>query len=288
MKIPCAYKPAFIIAGFAFLKPEPTNIQLQNLTMIATALILGAKFNLAEISLMWLQEKSVGTLSEFLSDAKFSMIEMERLHLLNMRKAYKIKGGYFLIDDAMKHRTKFCKWIHGARSCCSITPWERTSEPLASFFCITAGGQAKFPICHRIFYQEKSLMPWRRGKKIVYKTKNELALEMLQWALDNVFPKCTVLADAWFGVGPFIKGLRRMKLNFVVEINPNLNARVASKEPKLTPKGNLCKNQYDLVNIKKHFEAVLESRYRGFAADKEKGKKRGFSTIRRSPTSGSI
>ena len=75
-------------------------------------------------------------------------------------------------------------------------------------------------------------------KKIVYKTKNELALEMLRWALDNGFPKCTVLADSWFGVGPFIKGLRRMKLNYVVEIKPNLNARVASKEPKFTPMGN--------------------------------------------------
>ena len=113
MHIPCAYKPAFIIAGFAFLKPELTNAQFQNLTMIATALILGSKFNLTEISRMWLQEKSVAALSEFLSDAKFSPIEMERLHLLNMRDTYRVTGGNFLIDDTMKHHAKFCRWIQG-------------------------------------------------------------------------------------------------------------------------------------------------------------------------------
>jgi SRSO17 transposase len=38
----------------------------------------------------------------------------------------------------------------------------------------------------------------------VHKTKNELAIEMLKWPIDNGFPKCTVLADSWFGVAPFI------------------------------------------------------------------------------------
>ncbi|WP_033396915.1 hypothetical protein, partial [Desulfobacter curvatus] len=59
MNIPCVCKPAFIITGFSFLKPELTNIQFQNLTLIASALILGAKFNLTEISRMWLKQKSI-------------------------------------------------------------------------------------------------------------------------------------------------------------------------------------------------------------------------------------
>ena len=115
MKIPCASSPAFLIAGLSFLQPELSNIQFQNFTMIATALILGAKFNLTEISRMWLKERCVSALSEFLSDAKFSMIEMQRLHLLNMRGTCGITGGYFLVDDTMKHHTKFCKWIHGTQ-----------------------------------------------------------------------------------------------------------------------------------------------------------------------------
>ena len=273
MHIPCAYKPAFIIAGFAFLRPELTNAQFQNLTMIATALILGSKFNLTEIIRMWLQEKSVAALSEFLSAAKFSTIEMERLHLLNMRNIYQVAGGNFIIDDTMKHHTKLCKWIHGAQVLFDHAFGTNLKATCVVFLYYSDGAFIKFPISHRIFYQEKSPMPWRRGKQIEHKNKNELALEMLQWALENGFPKCTVLADAWFGVGPFIKGLKRLELSYIVELKSNLNVRVPGDKPKLTPGGKLSKIQYDKVNITKFFETVHESRNCGFSAVADEGKK---------------
>jgi len=79
MKIPCAERLPIIVSGLSFLMPAMTNSQFQNLTLIATALVLGAKFNLSEISRMWLKDKSVSALSEFLSDAKFSSNEMMHL-----------------------------------------------------------------------------------------------------------------------------------------------------------------------------------------------------------------
>ncbi len=56
MKIPCAERLPIIVSGLSFLMPAMTNIQFQNLTLIATALVLGAKFNLSEISRMWLKD----------------------------------------------------------------------------------------------------------------------------------------------------------------------------------------------------------------------------------------
>ena len=272
MNIPCVCKPAFIITGFSFLKPELTNIQFQNLTLIASALILGAKFNLTEISRMWLKQKSISALSEFLSDSKFCTIEMQRLHLLNMRNTYKIVKGNFLIDDTMKHHTKFCKWIHGVQVLFDHALGTNLRATCIVFLYYSDGKSVKFPICHRIFYQKKSLMPWRRGKDIVHKTKNELAIEMLKWAIDNGFPKCTVLADSWFGVEPFIKGLKRLKLHYVIEIKANLNVNVACQKPKLTPKGRLCKHQFDSVNIVEFFTTVLAGHVCGLGADRDEGK----------------
>jgi hypothetical protein len=46
MKIPCVMRLPFIIYGLSFLQAELTRIQFENLTLIATALVLGAKFNL--------------------------------------------------------------------------------------------------------------------------------------------------------------------------------------------------------------------------------------------------
>ncbi len=109
MKIPCAERRPFIVCGLSFLTPALTNIQFQNVTLIATALVIGAKFNLSEISRMWLKDKSISTLSELLSDAKFCTDEMMHLYALQMLNIYNIHNGFFLIDDTMKHHTKFCK-----------------------------------------------------------------------------------------------------------------------------------------------------------------------------------
>ncbi len=44
MKIPCAERIPLIVTGLAFLQPALTNAQFYNLTLVATALVLGAKF----------------------------------------------------------------------------------------------------------------------------------------------------------------------------------------------------------------------------------------------------
>jgi SRSO17 transposase len=115
-------------------------------------------------------------------------------------------------------------------------------------------------------------MPWQKGKQSVCITKYDLAVKMLEWALNNGFPNCIVLADSWFGIGPFIKELKRLKLSYVVEIKDSYGVRMPCKKPKLTPKGKLAKNQYDLKTLPHVFKNILTFTKCGFAADKEKGK----------------
>ena len=152
MKLPCAKHIPFIVYGLSFLQPALTNIQYQNLTLIATALILGSKFNLTEISLMWLKEKSVSTLSEFLSDAKLSTDEMRQLYQLRIQQLYKIKQGYFIIDDTMVHHTKFCKWIHGVHILFDHAFGTNLKAKCIVFLYFNDGNGIKFFIDFRIFY----------------------------------------------------------------------------------------------------------------------------------------
>ena len=56
MQIPCARRLPFLVSGLAFLQPALTNAQFYNLTLVATALVLGAKFSLSAINRMWLEE----------------------------------------------------------------------------------------------------------------------------------------------------------------------------------------------------------------------------------------
>ncbi len=273
VKIPCAERLPFIVSGLYFLTPALTNIQFQNLTLIATALVLGAKFNLTEISRMWLKKKSVSALSEFLSDSKFCTNEMMHLYVLQMKAVHNINGGYFLIDDSMKHHSKFCKWIHGSSFIFDHAMNANLNATCIVFLYFTDGVLIKFPICFRIFYQEKSKMPWRRGKNITHKTKYDLAVEMLEWAIKKGFPKCTVLADSWFGIGPFIKELKRLELSYILEVKSSYTVKTKCKEPKLTPKGRLAKNQYEEIPLPKYFNTVLSHIVCGFDADIKTGKK---------------
>jgi hypothetical protein len=180
VKLPCAKPMPFIVYGLSFLQPALTNIQYENLTLIATALILGSKFNLTEISCMWLKEKSVSALSEFLSDAKLSTYEMQQLYLLRTLHLYKIQVGYFIIDDTMLHNSKFCKWIHGVSILFDHAFGTNLKARCIVFLYFNDGNGIKFFIDFRIFYKENSKMPWHRKGKYIHKKKYDLAIDMIE------------------------------------------------------------------------------------------------------------
>jgi hypothetical protein len=273
MKLPCAKQIPFIVCGLSFLQTAMTNIQYQNLTLIASALVLGSKFNLTEISLMWLKEKSVSALSEFLSDAKFSTDEMQHLYLLRTMHLYNITSGYFIVDDTMLHHSKFCKWIHGVSFLFDHALGATLKTRCVVFLYFNDGKGQKFFIDFRIFYQEDSKMPWYRKGKYVHKKKYELAIEMIEGALNKGFAACMVLADSWYGIEPFVKELRRLKLSYILEITTKNKVKIDRQEPKLTPTGKLAKKQFELKNLKEFFKMIASYQICGFAANKETGKK---------------
>ena len=273
MKIPCAQRLPFIIYGLSFLQSALSRIQFDNLTLITTALILGAKFNLTEISRLWLKEKCVSTLSHFMSDAKFSTHEMRHLYLLRVLHLYKIRKGYFLIDDTMQHHTKFCKWIHGICVLFDHAVGTNLKAICIVFLYYTDGDIVKCPLDFRIFYKDSDKMKWQRRKKIEHKTKYELAVEMLEETLKKGFPRCLVMADSWYGIEPFVKELKRLKLSYILEIKESYTVKQPCKTPKLTPTGKFSKKQYDLLPLPEFFKSVLPVTKCGFADDGEKQEK---------------
>lgn len=273
MKIPCAQRLPFIVSGLSFLQPALTNSQFYNLTLIATALVLGSKFCLSEINRMWLEEKCVSTLSFFMSHAKFCTKEMQHLYLLQVMHLYPIKTGYFIIDDTMQHHTNYCKWIHGV-----FVLFDHAAKTNLKAVCIVVlyysnGALIKFPIKHAIYYKDTDNMLWQEGKKRTCIPKYELALNMMEWALNKGFPACIVLADSWFGIGPFVKGLKRLQLSYVLEVRSSYTVRTPCKEPKFTPTGRLAKNQFDKTPLPDFFKAIKQVVKCGFEADPFTGKK---------------
>ncbi len=276
MKIPCIRRLDFIVNGLSFLIPSLTGTQFMNITMFATALVLGSRFKLTDFSLMWLKKKSVSTISEFFSDSKFSFYEMNAAFAKRVQAIYPLceGGGYFIIDDTMQHHTKLCKMIYGV-----FWLFDHAFGTSLKAICIVAlyysdGQLIKFPIGFRIFYKDSGKrMPWQKDLEFKHKTKYALAIELIEEALKQGFPKSTVLADSWFGIDPFIRELKRLKLSFVVEIKQTYKTKSPCVTPKLTPKGRLAKHQFDLVTLGIFFKSLSKITKVGFAYDIETGKK---------------
>ncbi len=273
MNIPCVKRLTWVVTGLAFVQPAMTAIQYENLTLIATALLLGAGFNLSAISRMWLKKKCVSTLSYFFSDAKIDTNEVQSRYAKHALKVYNVVCGYFIVDDTLNHHTRLCKLIHGV---CVL--FDHALHTNLKAVCIVVlyysdGVLIKFPICFRIYYQEEGTrMPWQRGKTWEYKAKYLLAAEMLEWALELGFPGCVVLADSWYGIGPFVKELKRLKLSYVLEIRSSYAVKTPCTTPKLTPTGRLAKHQVDEIKLPMFFTRISTVTRCGFSRDLETGK----------------
>lgn len=275
MNIPCVKRLTWVVSGLVFVQPALTSIQFDNLTLIATALLLGSGFNLSTISRMWLKEKCVSTLSYFFSDAKIDTEDVQRRYVTHAMTVNSIVSGYFIIDDTLNHHTRLCRWIHGV---CVL--FDHVAKTNLKAVCIVVlyysdGLLLKFPIRFRIYYQEDGKrQPWMRGKRWEHRKKYLLAADMLEWALGLGFPGCLVLADSWYGIAPFVKELRRLELNYVLEIKASYTIKVPCSTPKLTPTGRLAKHQHDERKLPQVFSAISTVTRCGFERDLDLGKER--------------
>ncbi len=222
---------------------------------------------------MWLKEKAVSTLSYLLSDAKFYVPEMETLYVVQLQKMYKLPEGFYCIDDTMKHHTNFCKWIHGVFVLFDHAAKTNLKATCIVFLYYSDGFLIKFPLTYRIYYKKNKEMPWQQRKQKDCKAKYDLALEMIEWALKKGLPRSIVLADSWFGMEPFIAGLKRLHLSYVIEVKRSYNVRVPCKETKITPTGKMAKNQTETINLPDYFATVAFVSECGFDADPQSGKK---------------
>ncbi len=243
--------------------------------MIATALVLGSRFKLVDFRAMWLGVRSVSALSTFFSESKFSIYEMNLAYAGRVFELYSLReGGYFIIDDTMERHTKLCKMIYGVFWLFDHAMGTNLKAKCIVVLYYSDGFLIKFPIGNRLFIQEGGTKwPWRRKTTAVHRKKYELAIDLIEEALKRGYPKSTVLADAWFGMNPFVKELKRLKLDFVLEIKSNSVIKRRSSTLKRTPKGRIAKNQYEKISLAALFAEIDVVSEVGFPHDMAEGKK---------------
>lgn len=247
--------------GFQFLEGVVTDLQLNNLQMIATAIILNCRFNLSMVSRTWLKEKSVNAFSHCLMYAKFNLDEGLRALARMQQSEHELIDGRFIIDDTMEHHSKFCKFIYGV-----MKHWDHVFNTNLKGICIvflyySQGEFIKFPIGWKIYLKEKG------------KTKNDLALELIEEGLERGFPCGVVLTDSWFCVRPFVLALQKLGLRYILDIKTNATIRVPVKKVFEKRRGRKRTKWYVTEKIVPYMKRVRKKREIGFVGDLESGQK---------------
>jgi len=238
------HTPLFVREGFQFLRGIVTDLQLNNLMMIATTVILYSRFNLSEVSRSWLKKKTVNAFSHCLKAAKFNLKEAMNAYAKMLRQSYDLTGGRFIIDDTMEHHTKLCKFIYGV-----CRHWDHVFRTNVSAKCLV-------------------FLYYSGGKK----TKNDLALELIEEGIKRGFPCGVVLADSWYCVEPFVRELRWMGLRYVLEIKTNATVREPIKKGEQRSRGRKRKKWYRKVPLVSYVQKVQRVRRIGFFGDLATGK----------------
>jgi SRSO17 transposase len=124
-----------------------------------------------------------------------------------------------------------------------------------------------------LFSQEgKKKWPWQQHFPVKHYKKHELAIQLITEALERGYPKSTVLADAWFGVSPFVNELKRLGLDFITEIKSTSAFNTKSPDLIRTPKGKVSKNQQITRPLGEVFKSISTINTVGFEYNEEEEK----------------
>jgi len=229
MQLPIVQSLSFVLHALTSLDTKINKAQLGNLATILTAMILGSGMCLSKIVAASLGSCAVNTLSHCFSYANLD-------GRLLMKSALRYSMGIFglhgvpikiAIDDTMKHHSKFCKMIYGVYWLFDHVVNSNVHAKCIVFAYLIINDTIRFPIGWRIFEQiEKSKK--NKGEKGVKKW--ELALELIDDAIEVGFTIETVLFDSWYCNHGMAKGLKSRKIHWISEIKANQIAELWVQE----------------------------------------------------------
>lgn len=156
----------------------------------------------------------------FFSDAKWGLDKLndKRLEIIqNQRPSASTPRGVLAIDDTSAPKP-YAKTTEGAKyqHCPSLKREEVCNVAVGSCF---SSGSKYFPINLK-FYKPESEFEYGKYDK-GFKSKIDLAQELVRDALDKKIKFRAVVVDSWYTSNDFLKFISFLNLTFVAEVKPN-------------------------------------------------------------------
>ncbi len=204
---------SFVSQAVSSIYCKLNKTQQATLTILLTSLFLLGSLTLTTIATGWLMTFTVNRLSHFL---KYSPLSATGVLLAAIRWGLAYMGMQnatckLVIDDTMEHHSKGCRTIANVYWLFDHVIGGCINARCIVFAYIVINECVRFPIGWRIYK--------RKGKN-----KWQLAIELVDEAINLGLSIDVVMFDSWFCVSGMINALVKRKLLFIADLKSNHTA----------------------------------------------------------------
>jgi SRSO17 transposase len=184
-------------------------------------LIVSENLTVEGINRIFIQSKHPSALNRFLTVGIWKEQEVNKGRILKLKLQGALSGkGWLIIDDTLTHKSGKktegvgILWDHSKKK-------HVLAHNIVTVEFVDRKGK-RHPLDFRL-YMKKDLC---REKEIPFKTKIELAGELIEFALTLGLEIQGVLFDSWFASKEFIKFLRKQRLLWVTKLKSDRNIKI--------------------------------------------------------------
>lgn len=208
--------PGYFEQFFKRFKGIFSKPQLGNFKRLVSGFILSDHKNIQEINSIY-GDKDQSSLNRFVTKSNWDLKEVNKIRL---KAANDILGskkdGIIIFDDTMAIKTgkKMEKANFHRSGVTKMKEWGHC-------FVDSLYAEVDSDICYPIGL-ESYLRKVDADKQNPFKTKREIALEQIDFAINCGIKAKTVMADAWYYSSDFVKDLKTRKMKFFLGIKINV------------------------------------------------------------------
>jgi len=213
LTLPIVCIPPVVNKHLEVYKAFFTKPQFKHFKRLVTGHIVCENTTLQEINDSF-GECEQSNLNRFVSCSTWDIDELNKIRLNQVKDTLPLhKKGVQIIDESLLHKTGPCMELAGYHRSGVTKRIEWGHMAVNSFY--TDSEDNDFPIKIDVYVREKDCPKYGN---VLFKTKRELALEQVDFALKNGLPVSLVLVDAGYEGEEFTQEIQKRCLDFLIGV----------------------------------------------------------------------
>ena len=248
MSMPINCVPPVLKGLLSIYQPSFTKPQFHHFCHLVNGLIVSDNKTLQEINDGY-GDKDQSSLNRFVSHSDWDLDSLNMVRLQQVKDTLSLKKkGALIIDESLLHKTGKCMELAGLHRSGITKKIEWGHMSVNSFY--TDSDDNDFPVKTDIYVREKDC----NKNKLDFKTKREIAIEQIDFALQAGLPIGLAIVDAGYEGEEFTRELLLRNLDFIIGVRVSTNVSV---------------NRQKRISVGQYLERLTDTDFKTHITDKQ-------------------